>query len=284
MKTIIEKEEWTEVISPQSKWFDIKLKEVWEYRDLIKIFVRRDIVSLYKHTVLGPLWFFMGPLFTVFTYTFIFGQIAKIPTDGIPGPVFYLAGTTLWNYFQACFGGTSSTFVNNAGIFGKVYFPRIVSPISIVISNLLKLVIQLLMFICFCFYYYHKGIIHPTNYILLLPFLVAIMGLMAMGIGLIVSSFTVKYRDLNYFIGVIMTLLMYASPIIYPLSSVPDIYKPFLAFNPISPIIETFRYAFTGFGSVNLSGMLYSLCFTLGVVLIGVAFFNKTEKTFIDTV
>lgn len=281
----INEERWTEIITPKVKWYEINLKEIWNYRDLIRIFVRRDIVSIYKHTILGPLWFFLGPLFTVFTYTFVFSYIAKIPTDKIPAPVFYLAGTTLWNYFQACFSATSSTFLNNASIFGKVYFPRLVSPISIIISNLLKLGIQLLMFICFCLYYYFaESGVYPNLYILLLPFLVLIMGIMAMGLGITISSFTIKYRDLNYFIGVFITLLMYASPIIYPISSVPEIYKPFLALNPIAPIIETFRYSFTGYGTISWYGLGYSFLFAVSILLLGIAVFNKAEKTFIDSV
>ena len=215
-------ENWTEVIEPNKSLFNLNFKELWKYRDLILIFVRRDIVSVYKQTVLGPLWFFLGPLFTVFTFVFVFSQIAKISTDSIPAPLFYLAGTTLWNYFQSCLSGTSNTFISNAGIFGKVYFPRLVSPISMVISNLLKFGIQLLMFLCFWGYYYYKGSITPNIYILLLPFLIILMGAMALGIGIIISSLTTKYRDLSYFIGFGISLLMYITPVIYPISAIPD--------------------------------------------------------------
>jgi lipopolysaccharide transport system permease protein len=278
------KETWTEVIQPKKSVFQLNLSEIWNYRDLIWIFVRRDIVSVYKQTVLGPLWFFLGPIFTVFTFVFVFNQIAKISTDNIPAPLFYLAGTTLWNYFQACITGTSSTFISNANIFGKVYFPRLVSPISMVISNLLKFGIQLLMFLCFWFYYLAQGTIHPNAYIALLPLLVLLMGGMALGVGIIISSLTTKYRDLSYFIGFGITLIMYATPVIYPVSAIPEMYKPFVIYNPIAPIIETFRYGFTGSGYFSWNGLIYSSVFTLVVLLIGTVLFNKIERTFMDTV
>jgi lipopolysaccharide transport system permease protein len=278
------KETWTEVIQPKKSVFQLNLSEIWNYRDLIWIFVRRDIVSVYKQTVLGPLWFFLGPIFTVFTFVFVFNQIAKISTDNIPAPLFYLAGTTLWNYFQACITGTSSTFISNANIFGKVYFPRLVSPISMVISNLLKFGIQLLMFLCFWFYYLAQGTIHPNAYIALLPLLVLLMGGMALGVGIIISSLTTKYRDLSYFIGFGITLIMYATPVIYPVSAIPEMYKPFVIYNPIAPIIETFRYGFTGSGYFSWNGLIYSSVFTLFVLLIGTVLFNKIERTFMDTV
>jgi lipopolysaccharide transport system permease protein len=278
------KENWTEVIQPKKSVFSLNLGEIWNYKDLIWIFVRRDIVSVYKQTVFGPLWFFLGPLFTVYTFVFVFNQIANISTDNVPAPLFYLAGTTLWNYFQACFTGTSTTFISNANIFGKVYFPRMVSPISMVISNLLKFGIQLLMFLCFWIYYYRAGAISPNVYILLLPLLILLMGGMALGLGIIISSLTTKYRDLSYFIGFGITLLMYATPIIYPVSAIPDMYKPFVIYNPIAPIIETFRFGFTGAGYFSWSGLAYSSIFTIGVLLIGTLLFNKIERTFMDTV
>jgi lipopolysaccharide transport system permease protein len=278
------KETWTEVIQPKKSVFQLNLSEIWNYRDLIWIFVRRDIVSVYKQTVLGPLWFFLGPIFTVFTFVFVFNQIAKISTDNIPAPLFYLAGTTLWNYFQACITGTSSTFISNANIFGKVYFPRLVSPISMVISNLLKFGIQLLMFLCFWFSYLAQGSIHPNAYIALLPLLVLLMGGMALGVGIIISSLTTKYRDLSYFIGFGITLIMYATPVIYPVSAIPEMYKPFVIYNPIAPIIETFRYGFTGSGYFSWNGLIYSSVFTIVVLLIGTVLFNKIERTFMDTV
>ena len=280
----MENSNWTEVIEPKRSLFNLNLSELWHYRDLILIFVRRDIVSVYKQTVLGPLWFFLGPLFTVYTFVFVFNQIANISTDNVPAPLFYLAGTTLWNYFQACLTGTSSTFISNAGIFGKVYFPRLVSPISMVISNLLKFGIQLLMFLCFWTYYYSQGTIKPNIYLLLFPFLIFLMGGMALGVGIIISSLTTKYRDLSYFIGFGISLLMYATPVIYPISAIPDMYKPFVEFNPIAPIIETFRFGFTGSGYFSWNGLIYSSVFTLTVLFIGIILFNKIERTFMDTV
>ena len=280
----MQEEKWTKVIEPKGNWLDLKLKEVWDYRDLIIIFVRRDIVSIYKQTILGPLWFFLGPLFTVATFTLVFQNIANISTDGIPAPIFYLAGTTLWNYFSACFGGSSSVFLANAGIFGKVYFPRLVAPISQIIANLLKFFIQLLMFAVFWLYYYFRGEISINEYALLLPLLLIIMALMALGIGIIISSLTTKYRDLTYFIGFGLTLLMYATPIIYPASSIPESYQPYLKFNPLSPIIETFRFGFTGGGTFTWEGILFSTAFTIVVLFFGIVLFNKTERTFMDTV
>ena len=277
---------WTTVITQKNNWFRLNLKEIWEYRDLIAIFVKRDIVAIYKQTVLGPIWFMLGPLFTVFTYTFLFKEVAHLSTDGLPGPLFYLGGTTLWNYFNSCFNGASSTFSSNAGIFGKVYFPRLVSPISMVLSNLLKLSIQLFTYLCFFIYYLVQpdSVIEPNLCILLIPIIIIVLGGIAMGFGIIVSSFTTKYRDLNMLIGVFMTLLMYATPIMYPVSDIPPMYKTFLNLNPISPMIEAFRYAFTGRGYFTVASFGYSVVFMLIILTLGIFVFNKTEKTFMDTV
>jgi lipopolysaccharide transport system permease protein len=279
-------DEWSTVITPKVKWFHLNIREIWEYRDLIRIFVRRDIVAIYKQTVLGPIWFMLGPLFTVFTYTFLFKEIAHLSTDGLPGPLFYLGGTTLWNYFNSCFNGASSTFSANAGIFGKVYFPRLVSPISMVISNLLKLSIQMFTYLCFFIYYLVQpdSIIEPNLCILLIPVIILVLGGIAMGFGIIISSFTTKYRDLNMLVGVFMTLLMYATPVMYPVSDIPPMYKTFLSLNPISPMIETFRYAFTGRGYFTTASFMYSVVFMLTILVLGIFVFNKTEKTFMDTV
>ena len=281
-----EKEDWSTIITPKIKWLSLNLKEIWEYRDLIAIFVKRDIVAIYKQTVLGPIWFMLGPLFTVFTYTFLFKEVAHLSTDGLPGPLFYLGGTTLWNYFNSCFNGASSTFSSNAGIFGKVYFPRLVSPISMVLSNLLKLSIQLFTYLCFFIYYLVQpdSVIEPNLCILLIPIIIIVLGGIAMGFGIIVSSFTTKYRDLNMLIGVFMTLLMYATPIMYPVSDIPPMYKTFLNLNPISPMIEAFRYAFTGRGYFTVASFGYSVVFMLIILMLGIFVFNKTEKTFMDTV
>jgi lipopolysaccharide transport system permease protein len=277
-------QEWTEVIAPKKGLFDINFAELWRYRDLVYTFIQRDFVARNKNTILGPLWLFLGPLFTVFSYTFVFSRIANISTDGIPGPLFYLAGTTLWGYFSSCFGGTAGTFTSNAGIFGKVYFPRLVTPISVVISNLFKFFLQMLMFLVFWVYYYKQGLAKMNSYALLFPYLVLLMAMMGLGIGILVSSLTTKYRDLNYFVGFGITLLMYVSPIIYPTSAIPAAYKSYLFLNPIAPIIEAFRYGFTGAGTVSWEGLAYSSVFSLFVLSMGAIVFNQVEKTFMDTV
>lgn len=281
-----EEENWSLVIRPQSKWWDFRLKEIWDYRDLIWIFVRRDIVAIYKQTVLGPLWFFLAPIFTVIAYTFIFGSIAGLSTDGIPGPIFYLAGTTLWGYFQTCFTTTSSTFTSNAAIFGKVYFPRMIAPISTVLSSLFKFSVQMLMFLAFLGYYmlFTDAPVHFTRWIMLFPILVLMMGGLSLGIGIILSALTTKYRDLNNFVGFGVTLVMYASPVIYPVSAVPEAYSWFTKYNPIAPIIEAFRLGFTGSGTVSVSDLLFSGAFIAVVLVIGLILFNRVEKTFMDTV
>lgn len=276
--------EWTSEITPHHKWYDLKLKEVWEYRDLIAIFVRRNIVALYKQTILGPLWFFLGPVFTVITYTFVFNKVANISTDGIPAPIFYLAGTTIWNYFQASFGSTSNTFRTNAGIFGKVYFPRLVAPISDLISNLLKFFIQMLMFSLFWIYYAYKGEVTLSLYVLTLPLLVLLMAAIALGVGIIISSLTTKYRDLSYFVGFGVGLLMYITPVIYPISALPSWGRRIVLINPLSPIVETFRLALTGKGTFDFWGLVYSTIFAAVVLIVGLILFNRVERTFMDTV
>lgn len=275
---------WTEVISPKRSLLHIGFKEVWQYRDLIGIFVRRDIVSSYKQTILGPIWLFLGPVFTTFIYIFVFNNIASISTDNIPAPLFYLAGITIWNYFQSCLGGTSSTFTANAAIFGKVYFPRLVSPIATVISNLYRFLIQLALFLCCWMYYAFSEMVQPNIYLLLMPVILILMGIMALGLGIIISSLTTKYRDLSFFISFGVTLLMYATPVIYPVSAIPEAYKKFVLYNPVSPLIEAFRYGFTGSGTFSWNGMLYSTVFSVSALIIGVILFNRIEKNFADTV
>lgn len=277
---------WSSIITPKNKWYKVNLKEIWDYRDLISIFVRRDIISIYKQTILGPVWFLLGPLFTVFTYTFLFSEVAHLSTDGLPGPLFYLGGTTLWNYFQACFNGASTTFSANAGIFGKVYFPRLVTPISLMISNLLKLSFQFLTYILFLIYYYQKfpNLEFHFTLIYLVPFVILVLAMIAMGSGIIVSSLTSKYRDLSMIVGIGITLLMYATPIMYPMSAIPKLYSPFLHLNPISPLVEIFRYVFTGTGTFTWYQLVYSFLFGFIILIIGVFVFNRTEKTFMDTV
>lgn len=278
-------ENWTEIIKPTNNFLDFKIREIWDYRDLIVIFVKRDIISVYKQTVLGPLWFFLSPLFTVLIYTFVFSGIANISTDGIPAPLFYLAGTTLWSYFQNCFTGVSSTFVSNANIFGKVYFPRLISPISLTISNLFKFGIQFTLFLILWVYYLYVGdSIKPNIYLVLVPALVIISGGIALGVGIIISALTTKYRDLTYFLSFGISLLMYATPVIYPVSSIPEKYKPIFIANPIAPIIEAFRFAFTGSGNLDFKGLIYSFIFMIVFLIIGIFIFNKVERDFMDTV
>jgi lipopolysaccharide transport system permease protein len=279
-----EQDNWTEVIKPDRPLFSLNLGELWRYRDLIFIFVRRDIVAVYKQTILGPLWFVLGPIFTVITFTFVFNNIAGISTDGIPAPLFYLAGTTFWNYFQNSFTGTSTTFVANAHIFGKVYFPRLSVPLSLVISNLLKFGIQMFIFAGFWAYYYAQGLIQVSWHLALTPLLILLMAGIALGSGILISALTTKYRDLNHFIGFGVALLMYASPVIYPVSSIPEMYRGILMANPIAPVIEAFRFASTGSGTFSWVGLAYSSGFMVLVLWVGIAVFNNVERRFMDTV
>lgn len=280
------KEDWTEVISPKRSIMDINLRELWRYRDLIMLFVRRDFVSVYKQTILGPIWLFLQPLFTTLTFFFVFNRIAKIPTDNIDPILFYLSGITLWNYFSDCFSKTANTFVGNAGIFGKVYFPRLAAPISIVISNLVKLGIQVLLFlVIMVFQMLSKGIQMNVNiHILILPYLILLMGIMGLGLGIIFSSLTTKYRDLAYLLTFGIQLLMYATPIIYPLSFTSGKLHKLIAINPLTPIMESFRYAFFSIGSFDWSGLSYASIFSFGILFFGVIIFNQVEKSFMDTV
>ena len=279
--------DYTTVIKPSTGLLNLKLSEVWAYRDLVFILARRDIVAVYKQTILGPLWFLISPVLTVIVYMFVFGSIAGISTDGMPQAVFYLGGITLWNYFSSCFTATANTFTANAQIFGKVYFPRIVAPVANVLSNMAKLFIQMLLFIGVLSYYLvqDKPTITITNEIYLLPVLILMMACLSLGIGIIISSLTTKYRDFKNFIGFGVSLLMYASPVIYPISAVKDKgYGALLEYNPIAPIIETFRYIFTGHGSLNWDGLIISGLATISILFFGLILFNRVERTFMDTV
>ena len=279
--------DYTTVIKPSTGLLNLKLSEVWAYRDLVFILARRDIVAVYKQTILGPLWFLISPVLTVIFYMFVFGSIAGISTDGMPQAVFYLGGITLWNYFSSCFTATANTFTANAQIFGKVYFPRIVAPMANVLSNMAKLFIQMLLFIGVLSYYLvqDKSTITITNEIYLLPVLILMMACLSLGIGIIISSLTTKYRDFKNFIGFGVSLLMYASPVIYPISAVKDKgYGALLEYNPIAPIIETFRYIFTGHGSLNWDGLMISGLATISILFFGLILFNRVERTFMDTV
>ena len=278
-------ENWTNVISPVSGWFNFNLKELWRYRDLIALFVRRDFVAVYKQTILGPFWFLIQPLFSTIVFTVIFGKIAKIPTDGLPPMLFYMAGIVSWNYFASCLNRTSDTFTANIGIFGKVYFPRLTVPASVVIVNLITFAIQFLLFLCFLIYFYLRGTaIHSSLWILLTPLLLLQMGVLGLGMGILISSLTTKYRDLTFLVGFGSQMWMYATPIVYPMSQIPVHWQWLYALNPMASIIETFRYAFLGSGSVNLQHLAISAGMTLLIFFVGIVLFSRIEKTFMDTV
>lgn len=281
----MDKERWDLVIKPSTSLLELKINSIFSYFDLLVLFVKRDITVVYKQTILGPLWFFIQPVFTTIVFTFVFGKIANISTDGIPQPLFYMSGIVIWNFFADCFNKTSNTFTQNAGIFGKVYFPRLISPISVVISNLLKFFIQFILFIIiYLFYSFKANSFNISITIILFPILIMIMGLLGLGLGIIFSSLTTKYKDLTFLIQFGVQLLMYATPIIYTLNSISARYKVFILLNPISSVVEIFRYIFFGRGEFNIVWLAYSLFLTLIILFIGIIIFNKTEKTFMDTV
>lgn len=274
-------------IKPKSSLWSIDFKELWRYRDLLFLLVRRDFVAVYKQTILGPIWFFVQPLLTTATFTLVFSMIAKIETNEVPAPLFYLIGITFWGYFSTCLTSTSDTFKTNASVFGKVYFPRLIVPISITISSLIKLGIQFIMILIAFFYFYTTNdILHPQWTLVLLPFFVLIIAGMGLGFGIILSSLTTKYRDFSFLVGFGVQLLMYATPIIYPLSlmdSQPKL-KPFIMANPMTGIMEAIRYSFTGTGVFDWGLLAYSLGFVSVLLFVGVLIFTKVEKSFIDTV
>lgn len=281
----IEPPDWTLVIRPKTQWFDLHLADLWRYRDLVALFVRRDFVSFYKQTILGPVWFIIQPLVTTLTYTLIFGNIAKLSTDGLPKILFYLSGVTAWNYFSDCLVKTSETFTANSTLFGKVYFPRLAVPVSIVISNLIKFGIQLVLFLGFYFYFLGNGsAIRPTRALLLLPALVLLMAALGLGSGIIVSSLTTRYRDLRFLVQFGAQLLMYGTPVIFPLSSLSEQYRWIMLINPMTPVIETFRYAFLGTGAFSWTLLSISAGVTTVILAVGILLFNRVEKTFMDTV
>ncbi len=277
---------WDILIEPKGKPFDLKLKDVWHYRDLMWLFVRRDFVAQYKQTVLGPLWHFIQPVFTTLIFLLIFNKIAKIPVDGIAPPAFYMSGITIYNYFSACLNNTSNTFINNAHIFGKVYFPRLVLPLSVVLSNIVKFVIQFLLLVIVIVYFnFHGYPVHLSPTLLLIPVLLLWLAAFGLGLGIIISSITTKYRDFNVLLGFAVQLLMYATPIVYPLSYLKNTgYKWIIDINPLTPVIELFRYALFQKGTIEPNGVLYSVAFTLVSLFIGILMFNRVEKTFMDTV
>ena len=276
---------WTTVIEPQKKLFDLNLKEVWQYKDLIWLFVKRDFTTKFKQTILGPLWYIIQPLFTTIVQTFVFGNIAKLPTDGVPQFLFYMAGNVPWAYFSSCLQSTSNTFVGNAGVFGKVYFPRLTTPIATVISSLFNFIVQFVMFLGFTLYFFLTGAnIHITWVAALTPLFIAQMAILGMGFGIIISSLTTKYRDLQVLVGFGISLWMYATPVIYSGSTLsPKLYS-LMMLNPMAPIIELLRYGWLGSGTLPLLYWGISLITTFIVLFIGIIIFNKVEKTFMDTV
>jgi lipopolysaccharide transport system permease protein len=276
---------WSLIIKPKKNLLEIDFKQIWEFRDLLILFIRRDIVTKYKQTILGPLWFIIQPILTTLMYLLVFGRIANIPTDNVPPILFYLSGIVAWTYFSVCLNSTASTFITNAGIFGKVHFPRLVVPLSIVISNIIQFLIQLGLLLIVIGIYYFKGVSFTFTYnLFLLPFLILLMALLGLGFGIIISSLTTKYRDLSNLMGFGIQLWMYATPIIYPLSVIPDKYKIFILANPLTAIIITFKSALLGTQSVSYGYLIYSSVFTLVILFFGIIIFNRVERSFMDTV
>jgi lipopolysaccharide transport system permease protein len=277
---------WTEIISPVNSYWNLKLGELFRYRDLIFLFVKRDFSAVYKQTILGPLWLFIQPIFTTLIFFFVFTKIAKIPTSGIDPILFYLAGITLWNYFSDCFVKTSNTFVANAGIYGKVYFPRLVIPISIVISNLIKLGVQLIVFaVVFIYKVNFEGLSFSFDSTLFfLPVLIFIMAILGLGLGIVFSALTTKYRDFSFLLAFGIQLLMYATPIIYPLSYTSGQLNKWISLNPLTPLIENFKFALFGIGHFDYVGLLYAACISVIILFVGIILFNRVEKNFMDTV
>lgn len=290
----MKKDRWLFEITPKNNLLDLNLREVWQYRDLLVLFVKRDVITLYKQTILGPLWYLIQPLFTSVIFTLVFNNIAGISTGSVPPFLFNLAGVTVWNYFKECLTATSDTFKKNEAIFGKVYFPRVIMPMSIVVSNLLKFGIQLFIFICFYLYYFSSGYeITPNKYILFFPFLITAMGMIGLGLGMIISSMVTKYRDLTFLVSFGVQLLMYLSAVMYPLDlmreKLIDVekgtdYSWIVDVNPIAHLVEFSRFILLNDGNYSTFGMIYTGIFTIIVFFLGLLIFNKTEKTFIDTI
>ncbi|MBS1534273.1 MAG: ABC transporter permease [Bacteroidetes bacterium] len=285
MTEIPQSEDWSLVIKGKTSLFDLKFQDLWRYRDLLWMFVKRDFVSFYKQTVLGPLWFFIQPIFTTLVFTFVFGNLAGISTDGLPQYLFYLSGITAWNYFSDCLTKTSTVFRDNAAIFGKVYFPRLIMPLSIVVSNLVRFGVQLILLFIMMGYFAFKGENFQLTYaVLFFPILVLLMALLGLGSGLIITAMTTKYRDLTFLVTFGVQLLMYGTTVIYPLSSAPEKYKQFIELNPMTGIIEAFRYALLGKGEFSVWSIGYSTLVTLIILMFGILIFNKTERNFVDTI
>lgn len=276
---------FTTVIKPKNRLFEVDFREIWQYRDLFAMFVKRDIITQYKQTVLGPTWFFIQPALTTVMYMIVFAGIAGISTDGLPEALFYLAGIVTWQYFADCLNKTSSTFTTHQAIFGKVYFPRLIVPLATVTSNLMRMGIQFLLFVAVYLYYWFTGVqIAPTIYLLLLPLLIVMLAGLALGFGIIISSMTTKYRDLTILFSFIVQLWMYATPVIYPLSTMTEKRQALMALNPVTSIVETFRVATMGIGTFNWNYLIYSFVFMVVLLAVGIVVFNKVQRSFMDTV
>lgn len=275
---------WTTIIKPKTKLLDLRLGELWQYKDLIWLFVKRDFKTIYKQTILGPLWIIINPLLTTMIQMLVFGNIAGLSTDGTPQFIFYLSGNAVWLYFSGCFTKNANTFISNSAVFGKVYFPRLVTPISVIISGLVTFLVQFAVLAIGLIYFYTKGEVEPNYYMLLIPVLVLELALLSMGCGIIISALTTKYRDLSILVTFGVQLWMYGSAIIFPASSLPEKLMKIMMLNPVVPIVETFRYSVTGNGIVPLDYLLISMIETMCVLIIGMITFNRVEKTFMDTV
>jgi lipopolysaccharide transport system permease protein len=281
-------ETWDIIIEPRGSLFKLNLKEIWQYRDLLEMYIKRDIVTFYKQTILGPIWFFIQPVFTTIVFMFVFGGLAGISTDGLPQPLFYLSGICLWNYFSESLTKTSDTFLSNQAIFGKVYFPRLIAPLSVTITGLIKMFLQLILFAAVYLYFVANGAsVSPNIYALLFPLLILILAGLGLGFGIIISSMTTKYRDLKFLITFAIQLWMYATPVIYPLSVMKGNYEKYIWLiqaNPVTAVMETFKYGFLGQGTFSWLALSYSFIFTIIVLFTGIFIFNRVERSFMDVI
>ena len=285
MAAVDPNEQWTKVIEPHGHAFELKLGELWRYRDLVTLFVHRNFVAQYKQTLLGPAWHLVQPLLTTVMFTIVFGKIARIPTDGVPPFLFYMAGTVVWGYFASVLTGTASTFTGNAGIFGKVYFPRLAVPVATLISRLVAFAIQFAFFLCFLAWFAWRGAdVGPTAWALLTPLLLLMMAALGLGLGILVSSMTTRYRDLSVLVGFGVQLFMYATPVVYPISVIPERYQALAMCNPVAPTVEAFRAAYLGAGTVSVGYLALSFAVISALLLGGIVLFNRVERTFMDTV
>lgn len=287
MDTTNSEETWDLIIKPKSSLFNIGINQLWRYRDLLVLFVKRDFVALYKQTILGPIWFFLQPVISAIVFTIIFSYFAKMNTEDIPPILFYLGGLTLWNYFSECLTKTSDTFIQNQNIFGKVYFPRLIIPLSVILSGMLKLMIQFIVFfVCWSYYYFWQknAYVHPQITLLLFPVLILIMAGLSLGFGIIFSSLTTKYRDIRFLLQFAIQLMMYVSSVIIPISQIPEKYRWMFKLNPVVAVIETFKHGFLGTGIFDLFNLMYSFVFMVILILVGLLLFNNAEKSFMDTV